>query len=236
MNQPESNTHPDSAAGQGGPNAYVPPLERTAGQPPPIAANGGLSYMAFDQDGDAGTAAATRDAFQLVADGEAQALAERLANAPPGPIETEWGPGFRGYDECLSHIRASSIGVAEGELAVPLRYSVHERQTYSIVSSHAVWRDPAAPPRPRRSARAATTGRGASTFRSMVARQVSGGILCMNRSGEMAALLTRISTGPRSASTRPMPSSHAERSPTSHLYTGIRVSSAKALALSSLLA
>ena len=135
MNQPESNTHPDSAAGQGGPNAYVPPLERTAGQPPPIAANGGLSYMAFDQDGDAGTAAATRDAFQLVADGEAQALAERLANAPPGPIETEWGPGFRGYDECLSHIRASSIGVAEGELAVPLRYSVHERQTYSIVSS-----------------------------------------------------------------------------------------------------
>ena len=143
MNQPESNTHPDSAAGQGGPNAYVPPLERTAGQPPPIAANGGLSYMAFDQDGDAGTAAATRDAFQLVADGEAQALAERLANAPPGPIETEWGPGFRGYDECLSHIRASSIGVAEGELAVPLRYSVHERQTYSIVSSHAVWRDPA---------------------------------------------------------------------------------------------
>ena len=28
---------------------YVPPLQRTAGQPPPIAANGGLSYMSFDR-------------------------------------------------------------------------------------------------------------------------------------------------------------------------------------------
>ena len=37
---------------------YVPTLERTAGQPPPIAANGGLSYMSFDQDGDAGTTTA----------------------------------------------------------------------------------------------------------------------------------------------------------------------------------
>jgi hypothetical protein len=39
-------------------SAYVPPLQRTEGQPPPIAANGGLSYMSFDRDGDAGTAAA----------------------------------------------------------------------------------------------------------------------------------------------------------------------------------
>ena len=130
MNQPKSNTHPDSAAGQGGPNAYVPPLERIARQPPPMAASP--------------TWRSIRTAMQAPRPRrEAQALAERLANAPPGLIETEWGPGFRGYDECLSHIRASSIGVAEGELAVPLRYSVHERQTYSIVSSHAVWRDPA---------------------------------------------------------------------------------------------
>ena len=28
---------------------YVPPLQRTEGQPPPIAANGGLSYMSFDR-------------------------------------------------------------------------------------------------------------------------------------------------------------------------------------------
>ena len=31
-------------------SAYVPPLQRTEGQPPPIAANGGLSYMSFDRD------------------------------------------------------------------------------------------------------------------------------------------------------------------------------------------
>ncbi|MEA2741853.1 MAG: hypothetical protein QOG25_224, partial [Acetobacteraceae bacterium] len=39
-------------------SAYVPTLQRTAGQPPPIAANGGLSYLSFDRAGDAGTAAA----------------------------------------------------------------------------------------------------------------------------------------------------------------------------------
>jgi hypothetical protein len=39
----------------------VPTLRRTAGQPPPIAANGGLSYMSFDRDGDAGTAKAIQD-------------------------------------------------------------------------------------------------------------------------------------------------------------------------------
>ena len=44
-------------------SAYVPPLQLTKGQPPPIAANGGLSYMSFDRDGDAGTAAATEAAF-----------------------------------------------------------------------------------------------------------------------------------------------------------------------------
>ena len=30
-------------------SAYVPPLQRTEGQPPPIAAHGGLSYMSFDR-------------------------------------------------------------------------------------------------------------------------------------------------------------------------------------------
>ena len=34
-----------------------------------IAANGGLSYMSFDQDGDAGTAAATEAALQQIATG-----------------------------------------------------------------------------------------------------------------------------------------------------------------------
>ena len=42
-------------------SAYVPPLQLTEGQPPPIAAHGGLSYMSFDRHGDAGTAAALVD-------------------------------------------------------------------------------------------------------------------------------------------------------------------------------
>ena len=42
-------------------SAYVPSLQRTEGQPPPIAAHGGLSYMSFDRDGDAGTAKAIQD-------------------------------------------------------------------------------------------------------------------------------------------------------------------------------
>ena len=49
---------------------YVPPLELTAGQPAPIAANGGLSYMSFDQDGDAGTRRAISDALALIEGGD----------------------------------------------------------------------------------------------------------------------------------------------------------------------
>src|SRR6266851_5149828 len=68
-------------------SAYVPPLQRTEGQPPPIAANGGLSYMSFDRDGDAGTAAALEDALTLIAEGEGQrVLAEpgaRLRGGDP---------------------------------------------------------------------------------------------------------------------------------------------------------
>ena len=45
-------------------SSYIPPFELTEGQPAPFAANGGLSYMSFDQDGDAGTAAATEAALQ----------------------------------------------------------------------------------------------------------------------------------------------------------------------------
>ncbi len=53
--------------------AYVPPLQRTEGQPPPIAANGGLSYMSFEQDGDAGTAKALDDALAEIAGARASA-------------------------------------------------------------------------------------------------------------------------------------------------------------------
>jgi hypothetical protein len=70
-------------------SAYVPTLQRTAGQQPPIAATGGLSYMSFDRDGDGGTATALRDALAHIADGEGQRVAEMISIAPPGsPIET----------------------------------------------------------------------------------------------------------------------------------------------------
>jgi hypothetical protein len=64
-------------------SAYVPPLQRTEGQPPPIAAHGGLSYMSFDRDGDAGTAAAIQDALTEIVEGEGQSVIDMIAKAPP---------------------------------------------------------------------------------------------------------------------------------------------------------
>jgi hypothetical protein len=125
-----------------GSTPYVPPLELTQGQPPPIAANGGLSYMSFDRDGDAGTVAATEAALAQIATGEGQAVIDMIDNAPPGPIETKWGLGFRRYAECLAHIREHNLQAPEGGLVIPLRYTVHEEPSYSIVSSNALWRDP----------------------------------------------------------------------------------------------
>ena len=124
-------------------SVFVPSLQLTDGQPPPIAANGGLSFMAFDRDGDAGTAAATEAALNQIAEGDGQALIDMLDNAPPGPIETEWGVGFRGYSECLEHIRANEIEAPEGGLALPLHYTIREQPSYTVVSSNALWRDPA---------------------------------------------------------------------------------------------
>ena len=124
-------------------SVYVPSFQLTEGQSPPIAANGGRSYMAFDRDGDAGTTAAIEAALRQIAEGESQALIDRLQNAPPGPIETRWGLGFRTYEECLAHIRSNDIEVPEDGVALPLRYTVLEQPTYAIVSSNAVWRDPA---------------------------------------------------------------------------------------------
>src|SRR2546426_5008123 len=124
-------------------SVYVPPLQLTEGQPPPIAANGGLSYMSFDRDGDAGTAAATEAALHQITEGEGQAVIDMLDNAPPGPIETKWGVGFRSYSECLAYIRANNIEAPAGGVALPLPYTVLEQPSYSIVSANALWRDPA---------------------------------------------------------------------------------------------
>ena len=122
--------------------------------------------MSFDQDGDAGTAAATEAALIQIAEGEGQAVIDMLDNAPPGPIETKWGVGFRRYSECLEHIRANNIEAPEGGLALPLRYTVHEQPSYSIVSSNALWRDPAREAEAKRCARTSGTTCGdASIFR-----------------------------------------------------------------------
>jgi len=126
-----------------GSSAYVPPFQLTRGQPAPIAANGGLSYMSLDRDGDAGTGAATEDALRLIAGGDGQAVIDMIENAPPGPIRTKWGLAFRKYEECLDYIRANNITAPEGGIAVPMRYSVHEQPSYSIVPSNALWHDPA---------------------------------------------------------------------------------------------
>lgn len=123
-------------------SAYVPSLQRTEGQPPPIAANGGLSYMSFDRGGDAGTAAALEDALAEIAEGEGQRVIDTIDNAPPGPIETRWGLGFRDYDACMEYIRANGIEAPEGGLALPLPYTIYERPTYTVVPSNALWRDP----------------------------------------------------------------------------------------------
>src|SRR5262249_45396651 len=124
-------------------SVYVPPLQLTAGQPAPIAANGGLSYMAFDRDGDAGTAAAMGGGLRQINEGEEEAGIEMDANAPPGPSATQGGVGFRSYAECLEYIRAKNLKAPAGGVALPLPYTVLEQASYSIVSSNALWRDPA---------------------------------------------------------------------------------------------
>ena len=125
------------------PTAYVPPYELTKGQPAPIAAHEGRSYMYFDVDGDAGTAEAEKDAFELIKKGNGHALTEKMKSAPDGPVETKWGIGFKTQEECLQYIKDNNITAPEGGVALPLRYTIHEEPSYSIVSSNALWHDPA---------------------------------------------------------------------------------------------
>jgi hypothetical protein len=122
--------------------AYVPLFQVTKGQLSPIAANGGLSYMSFDRDGDGGTAAAIEAAFREIASGEGQAVIDMIEKASPGPIQTKWGLGFRSYAECLDYIRANNFEAPEGGVALPLHYTIYERPSYFVVSSNALWRDP----------------------------------------------------------------------------------------------
>jgi hypothetical protein len=71
--------------------------------------------MTFDRDSDAGTAVALQDALAEIAEGEDQRVIDMIAKAPPGPIKTKWGLGFRDYDECVKYIRQSNdIKAPEG--------------------------------------------------------------------------------------------------------------------------
>ena len=124
-------------------STYVPSLQLTAGQPAPVAANGGLSYYSFDKDGDAGTGAALEAAFAELDNEERAKVVELIESGPTGPIETKWGVGFRNYDECLAYIHEQGIEAPEGGLALPLPYTICERPTYSVVPSNAIWHDPA---------------------------------------------------------------------------------------------
>ena len=99
-------------------SAYVPPFQLTKGQPPPVAAHGGVSYMAFERDGDAGTTLATADALRLIATGTGQEVIDMIENAPPGPIETQWGLGFRSHAECVEYIRAKGIVAPDGRRGI----------------------------------------------------------------------------------------------------------------------
>ena len=126
MGRLEVTANHDADVTEAGPSVYVPPLQLTRGQAPPIAANGGSSYASFDRGGDAGTTAATEAALNQIAEGDGQAVIDMLDNAPPGPIQTKWGVGFRRYSECLQHIRANNVEAPGCGLALPLRYSVHE--------------------------------------------------------------------------------------------------------------
>ena len=74
MSQLELDDNHVAADTERGSSAYVPSLQRTEGQPPPIAAHGGLSYMSFERGGDAGTAVAIQDALAEIAEAKASAL------------------------------------------------------------------------------------------------------------------------------------------------------------------
>ena len=116
-------------------------LQRTAGQATPIAANDGKAYTSLDVNGDAGTTAAVADALTQIASGEGQQVTDMIEHAAPGPIETKWGLGFRRYAECLEHIEANGPQAPEGGLALPMRYTVMEVPSYSVVPSNAIWND-----------------------------------------------------------------------------------------------
>ena len=89
----------------------MPPFQLTKGQSAPVAANGGISYMAFERDGDAGTTLATADALRQIASGTGQDVIDMIENAPPGPDRDPVGFGFsQSCRVCRVHSRQGHRG------------------------------------------------------------------------------------------------------------------------------
>ena len=86
--------------------------------------------MSFDRDGDAGTAEAIKDALAKIASGETSRAAEMIENAPPGPIETQWGPASAATPSAWSTSASERHQGPDGGVALPLPYTVDERSTY----------------------------------------------------------------------------------------------------------
>ena len=98
--------------------------------------------MQFEANGDGGGAVATADALRQIEEGGTQEVIEMLQSAPPGPVTTEWGVGYRGYNECWEAIQKENLPLKEGEIRVPMRYTVNEAPSYEVVTSNALWKDP----------------------------------------------------------------------------------------------
>src|SRR5213082_2974742 len=89
--------------------AYVPPLQRTEGHTPPLAAHGGLSYMSFDRDGDAGTAEALQDERHV-----GQAAMRRDGRRLPFRALERRHVGRRGFLRVCRNLVAGEIELAHG--------------------------------------------------------------------------------------------------------------------------
>jgi len=101
----------------------VPPLQRTEGQPPPIAAHGGCPTCPFDREGDAGTAAALEDALAEIGRGRGPALTDTIAKGTTGPIKTKWASGSRLRRVFEVHPRVDSIKAPAAAWHCPLPYT-----------------------------------------------------------------------------------------------------------------
>lgn len=100
-----------------------------------------LSCCTPQVDGDGGSLAAESALMEQILSGIGQRTDEMIEGAPPGPIETKWGLGYRSFGECMEHIKAENDLTPEGALRIPLRYSVFEEPSYAVVPSYRVWSD-----------------------------------------------------------------------------------------------